>query len=69
VLLAKIAIKENIQVSDEELDQEIAGMAQQMQQPVDEVKRRILQDDGAADRLRERIRSEKALNFLYSKAE
>lgn len=69
VLLAKIAIKENIQVSDEELDQEIAGMAQQMQQPVEEVKRRILQDDGAADRLRERIRSEKALNFLYSKAE
>lgn len=68
VLLAKIAIKENIQVSDEELDQEIAGMAQQMQQPVEEVKRRIIQDDGAADRLRERIRSEKALNFLYGKA-
>lgn len=69
VLLAKIAIKENIQVSDEELEQEIAGMAQQMQQPVEEVKRRIIQDDGAADRLRERMRSEKALNFLYNKAE
>lgn len=69
VLLAKIAIKENIQVSDEELEQEIAGMAQQMQQPVEEVKHRIIQDDGAADRLRERMRSEKALNFLYNKAE
>ena len=68
VLLAKIAVKENLQVSDEELDQEIAGMAQQMQQPVDEVKRRILQDDGAADRLRERMRTEKALNFLYGKS-
>lgn len=68
VLLAKVAVKENLQVSDEELDQEIAGMAQQMQQPVEEVKRRILQDDGAADRLRERMRTEKALNFLYGKS-
>jgi len=66
VLLAKIAVKENLQVSDEELDQEIAGMAQQMQQPLEEVKRRILQDNGA-ERLRERMRTEKALNFLYGK--
>lgn len=67
VLLAKVAIKENIQVSDEELDQEIAGMAQQMQQPADEVKRRLAQD-GGVDRLRERMRTEKALNFLYGKS-
>lgn len=67
VLLAKIAVKENLQVSDEELDQEITGMAQQMQQPAEEVKRRILQDNGA-ERLRERMRTEKALNFLYGKA-
>jgi trigger factor len=67
VLLARIAIKENIQVSDEELEREIAGMAQQMQQPPDEVKRRIMQDNGA-ERLRERMRTEKALNFLYGKS-
>jgi trigger factor len=67
VLLAKIAIKENLQVSDEELDQEIAGMAQQMQQPVEEVKRRLMQDN-SAERLRERMRTEKALNFLYGKS-
>ncbi len=67
VLLAKVAIKENIQISDEELDQEIAGMAQQMQQPADEVKRRLMQD-GGTDRLRERMRTEKALNFLYGKS-
>ena len=65
VLLAKIAIKENIQVSDEELEQEIAAMAQQMQQPVEEVKKRLTQDN-AVDRLRDRMRSEKALNLLYS---
>ena len=34
ILLAKIAIAEKIQVSDEDLDNEIAGMAAQMQQPV-----------------------------------
>jgi len=67
VLLAKVAMKENIQVSDEELEQEIVGMAQQMQQPADEVKRRLLQD-GSIDRLRDRMRTEKALNFLYEQA-
>jgi trigger factor len=67
VLLAKIAIKENLQVSDEELEREIAAMAQQMQQPVDEVKKRLVQDN-AVDRLRDRMRSEKALNFLYERA-
>jgi trigger factor len=65
VLLAKIAIKENIQVTEEELEQEIEGMARQMQQPVEEVRKRLTQDN-AVDRLRDRMRSEKALNLLYS---
>jgi trigger factor len=65
VLLAKIAIKENIHVSDEELDREIDAMAAQMQQPVDEVKKRLTEDN-AVERLRDRMRSEKALNLLYS---
>lgn len=65
VLLAKIAIKENIQVSDEELNNEIEAMAAQMQQPVEEVKKRLAEDN-AVERLRERMRSEKALNLLYS---
>jgi trigger factor len=67
VLLAKIAMKENIQVSNEELDQEISAMAQQMEQPADEVKRRLVQD-GSVDRLRDRMRTEKALHFLYEQA-
>ena len=65
VLLAKIAIKENIQVSDEELEREIEAMAAQMQQPVEEVKKRLTEDN-AVERLRDRMRSEKALNLLYS---
>lgn len=67
VLLAKIAVKENIQVSDEELDEEIGAMAYQMKQPVEEVKKRLIQDN-AIERLRDRMRSEKALNWLYSNA-
>ena len=65
MLLAKIAIKENIQVTDEELEHEIEVMAAQMQQPLEEVKKR-LKEDNAVDRLRDRMRSEKALNLLYS---
>jgi trigger factor len=65
VLLAKIAIKENIQVSDEELNREIEAMAAQMQQPVEEVRKRLTEDN-AVERLRDRMRSEKALNLLYS---
>jgi trigger factor len=65
VLLAKIAIKENIQVSNEELEREIEAMAAQMQQPVEQVKKRLAEDN-AVERLRDRMRSEKALNLLYS---
>jgi trigger factor len=65
VLLAKIAIKENIQVSNEELEREIEAMAAQMQQPVEQVKKRLTEDN-AVERLRDRMRSEKALNLLYS---
>ncbi|HEY2363772.1 MAG TPA: trigger factor [Candidatus Angelobacter sp.] len=65
VLLAKIAIKENIQVSDQELEREIEAMAAQMQQPVEEVRKRLTEDN-AVERLRDRMRSEKALNLLYS---
>ena len=65
VLLAKIAIAEKIQVTDEDLDQEIAAMAQQMKQPLEEVRGRLIKDN-AVERLRDRMRSEKALNWLYS---
>ncbi len=67
ILLAKVALKENIQVNDEDLDQEISAMAQQMQQPVEEVKKRLTQDN-AVERLRDRMRTEKALNLLYNKS-
>jgi len=66
VLLSRIADAENIQVSDEELESELAVLAQQMKQPLEEVKRRMT-EDGAQERMRDRMRNEKALNLLYTK--
>jgi hypothetical protein len=40
-------------------------MAEQMQQPVEQVKKRLAEDN-AVERLRDRMRSEKALNLLYT---
>jgi trigger factor len=68
LLLGKIADAENIQVSDEELEREISTMAQQMNQTPQEVRGKLA-EEGALERIRGRMRSEKALDFLYSKAE
>jgi trigger factor len=67
LLLHKIADAENIQVSDEELDREIASLAYHTQQSPDEVRKQLTQEDGL-ERIRARLRGEKALNFLYEHA-
>jgi trigger factor len=66
LILDKIADLENIQASDEEVDKEIEAIAAQARQPKEDVRARLTQD-GAVTRIRERIRNEKALDFLYSK--
>jgi len=68
LLLEKIARAENIQVSNEEMDQEIESLAQQMNQTPEQVRQKLA-EEGALERIRGRMRSEKALNFLYSKSE
>jgi trigger factor len=67
LLLHKIADAENIQVSDEELDREIASLAYHTQQSPDDVRKQLTQEDGL-ERIRARLRGEKALNFLYEHA-
>ncbi|HKF22368.1 MAG TPA: trigger factor [Candidatus Angelobacter sp.] len=67
LLLEKIAQAEGIQVSDEDLEQEISALAQQMGQTPEQVRQK-LKEEGALERIRGRMRSEKALNFLYSRA-
>jgi len=67
LLLEKIADLEKISVSDEEIEQEVAALAKQMQQTPESVRARLTRD-GALDRIRNRIRNEKTLDFLYRRS-
>jgi len=67
LLLEKIADAEKLEVSDDEVNQEIDSLAKQMQQTPESVRARLTRD-GALDRIRNRIRNEKALDFLYSRS-
>ena len=64
LLLEKIADEESIVVDDEEIDREIEALAKQTNQAPDAIRTRLTRD-GALDRIRNRIRNEKALDFLY----
>src|SRR5579859_6210 len=64
LLLDRIAELEKIDVSEEELNHELDALAQQTKQTQEAVRARLTQD-GGLDRIRNRIRSEKTLEFLY----
>jgi trigger factor len=67
LLLDRIAETEKIQVSDEEIDREIQALAEQSQQSVESIRARLT-GEGALDRIRNRIRTDKALDFLYQRS-
>jgi trigger factor len=67
LLLDKIADAEHIEVTDEELNQEIDAIAKQMKQTSEQVRSRLTRE-GALDRIRSRIRNEKTLDFLYRRS-
>jgi trigger factor len=63
-LLDRIAEEEKIEVGDEEVNAEIEALANQSKQTPEAIRARLTRD-GALDRIRNRIRSEKTLDFLY----
>jgi trigger factor len=67
LVLEHIAEKENITVTEEELDEDISKRAQETHQAFDAVKSRLTKE-GAADRIKDRIRNKKSLNLLLSLA-
>lgn len=67
LLLEKIATEEKIEVSEEEIEREINALAQQSKQTLESVRARLTRD-GALDRIRNRIREEKTLEFLYQQS-
>jgi trigger factor len=64
LLLDKIAQEEKIEVGEEEIDREVEALAAQSKQPADAIRARLTRD-GALDRIRNRIRNDKTLDFLY----
>ena len=64
LLLEKIAEEEKIEVADAEIDREVEALAEQSKQTPEAIRSRLTRD-GALDRIRNRIRNEKTLDFLY----
>jgi trigger factor len=67
LLLDKIAEKEAIYATNEELDREVQRIARQEREPVAAVRKK-LEKDGTLRRIASHIRTEKTLNFLFEQA-
>lgn len=67
LIIEKIADAEGIDVTDEELDHEVEALARQSRQTVEAVRKRLT-EEGALDRIRDRIRSEKTVDFVYQQS-
>ena len=66
LIIEKIAEAEKIEVGDEEFEQELEAFAAQSKLSVDEVRKR-LEENGGLERMRHRLRNEKALATLYKR--
>lgn len=67
LLLQKIADAEHLEASDEEVDKEVESLAAQTKQPLETVKQRLA-EQGGLDRIRNRLRADKALRLLYDQS-
>ncbi len=69
LILDAISQKENIEVSDEDVQAEVEKLATSLKLPVPEIQRMIeAGGQGAQDEFRERMKAEKALQFVYQNA-
>ena len=66
ILLDRIALEEQINVTDEEMDRELQLAALQSREPVDALKVRLTEDGGLV-RIREQMRREKTASVLYER--
>jgi len=66
LVLDRIADKEGVIVSDEEMEQELLMLSIQAREPMDTLRKRLA-EDGSLDRIREQIRREKTGKALYEK--
>ena len=66
ILLDRIAEKEGVTVSDEELDRELHLAALQSREPYETLRQRLT-DDGGLARIREQLKREKTASVLYER--
>ena len=66
LLLERIAEKEGVTVSDEELDNELQLAALQSREPYETLRQRLT-DDGGLARIREQLKREKTASLLYER--
>ncbi|WP_440112082.1 trigger factor [Paenibacillus sp. QZ-Y1] len=63
LVLEAVGVAENIEVSDEEVNQELEKMAESYKRPVDEI-RGILEGNGSLDSLRDEVKLRKTIDVL-----
>lgn len=66
LILDKIAAAENIDVSEDELEQELQILSVQTREPLESLRSRLT-NEGALARIREQLRREKIANLLYER--
>ena len=66
MLLDRIAEAENVEVTDEDLDQELLMLSLQSREPVESLRERLTKDGGLT-RIREQMRRERAGTALYER--
>ena len=67
LILERIADQEKIEVGDEEIDGELQALADQSKQTIEQVRGRLT-ENGGLERIRHRLRNERALDMLYRKS-
>ena len=67
IIIDSIAKKENVEVSEEDVDSRLQAISAQHRKPIDEV-RKQLESQNLLDQMRSQIRFEKALDLVVSKA-
>jgi len=67
LILGKVAEKEAIGVTNDEVEREVQRIAQQNREPIAALRKKLA-EDGTMDRIASHIQTEKTLNFLFEKA-
>jgi trigger factor len=66
LLLDRIAERENVTVSDEDLERELLMLSIQQREPLETLRKRLA-DDGSLNRIREQMRREKTGSMLFER--